>query len=188
VRRKTQTSSTSEAVPKKVKEKETKPLGPAERIKMMLARVPSLDELAESIGEDPLARLEPEEPDLREHALKIEEELLNKSAEILMGSLRFYEVDADEQKPPKEWIDEHGEKRATELFRIAKYAQRSTKDSPVGSHFARDLFLGILGVRAKRQEAISQRPLNVAITQINISAPPKYPELEVIDQGRKRRI
>lgn len=179
---------------KQVKEKtktQQEAQGPAERIQMMVARAPSFEDLVASFDTGPLDVPEPKDDDLEAHVRDIEQRLFDRSAEILEGALRFYEIDEPAEDvidaPPKEWIDAYGEDAARKKFRLARYAQRSTRDSPVGTHYARDLFLGILNVRAKRDEAARPQSLNVALTQINISAPPSYPELVVVDKPKGRR-
>jgi hypothetical protein len=172
-----------------VKETKTKVIQeePAQRIHRVLARTPGFEEIVGQLDSSPLAVPGGEQPGIEEEVRGIEDRLLEKSAAILSDSLRYYEVTEDQKKPPLEWVEELGKDGAQERMRIARYAQKSTRNSPIGTHLARDVFLGIINVRAKRQEAEQPRELNATFTQINISAPPQYPEIVVTDKKRKKR-
>lgn len=172
---------------------------PAERIGMLLGGVPGFEKLANpgKSVESAEKRAEREETELVDEVEEVESRLLAKSSEILEGALRFYEIEDDDEiedpllkkkGPPKEWVDLYGEQEANRRHRLARYAQRSTRDSPVGTFLARDLYLGILAVRVKRGEAVQPASLNVSFTQINVAPPPRYPELEVVDDGKRTRL
>jgi hypothetical protein len=160
---------------------------PAQRIHRVLARTPGFEEIVERLDSSPLEVPGGEQPSIEDEVRGIEDRLLEKSAAILGDSLRYYEITEDQKKPPLDWVEELGQDGAQARLRIAHYAQKSTRNSPIGTHLARDVFLGIINVRAKRQEAEQPRELNATFTQINISAPPQYPEIVVADKKRRKR-
>ena len=173
--------------------------GAAARIKTVLATTPgapSFDDVLDALK--PQQILLKDEAALTDAVRGIEDRLLAGAGRILEDSFRFYEVEEDEvddegvpilkgRRPPDEWIQELGEKEATYRWRIARAAQRSTRNAPIGTSLARDIFLGVLSIKAKRQEAEGPRTLNVALTQVNVTAPPQWEEKELIPVKNPRR-
>lgn len=115
-----------------------------------------------------------------EHLRELQDQLLQRSLQVLDASVRFAEVEADTEHPPPAWIDELGEVGAQMRLRIARASWMSAKESPVGIKVAANLAVGIL--RAKAQENAAPRVLHLEV--VHMTAPmPQFPEQE-IEPGR----
>lgn len=154
-----------------------------------------LDELdpglpADREGSSPLALSQPEssvtqviprrrsaQADERNRILQtLETELLEESISVSRDTLRFREIAPDAEGPPQEWIDECGEEKAAERFRVAQAGWMTRKNAPVGVQIAMQLTLGIMKSRATKDKA--PQTLNVQVVQL--TAPiPVFPELEL---------
>jgi hypothetical protein len=155
--------------------------GPAERIDLLMARVPKFDEALESFAGQ---KKEPvPSGTLEDHVEDLKHRLFDRAASVVEASIGFADLEDSAEVPPKEWVKEFGEKEASRRFRIARFAQQGSRSAPVGIKCAMEVFLGILNVDA-RHEQPADRSLNVTFTQINVSGPPKYPEIEVLDERK----
>ena len=110
----------------------------------------------------------------RDEALQdVTDRLLSESQGILADSLATFDLDQDDldkPKPPKEWVDEFGSKRAHRRLRVARAASLPKKDAPIALEQARAIMVGV--VSAKAREKGGNKTLNVAF--VNVPAPPEY--------------
>lgn len=115
-----------------------------------------------------------------EHLQQLQDQLLQRSLQVLDASVRFAEVEADTTEPPAAWVDELGEVGAQLRLRVARASWMSVKESPVGIKVAANLAVGIL--RAKAVENAAPRILHLEVVQM--TAPmPQFVEQE-IEPGR----
>lgn len=105
----------------------------------------------------------------------LEDGILERSMRVVEASVRFYEIAPGAEEVPKEWVEELGEKAATERFRIMQASWMSAKDAPVGLGNARSTMLGIQKVREASK--VPSPTLNVQL--VAHFAAPVYEVLEV---------
>lgn len=109
----------------------------------------------------------------------LEDDLLLEATETIQGAGHFYKISEEDIKsdtPPAAWVNELGEERARERFRLAKYALMSAKDAPVGLKMALQVHSSI--VKARATEKAGSRVMNVQLVRMP-EAIVEYPELEV---------
>lgn len=103
----------------------------------------------------------------------VTDQLLKESQGILHDALSTFDLDPVQLKkarPPQEWIDELGERRARRRLRVAKAASLPKVKAPVALEHARAVMVGV--VAAKAREKGGNKTLNVAF--VNVPAPPEY--------------
>ena len=108
---------------------------------------------------------------------EVRQDLYVRAAMGLQGILGWSEVTPDMEKPPDEWVEKWGEKRAAELLRIARAAHAPTRDAPAGLKLTVELFRGLESARATDKLATPQ----VAV-QVNIGAAPAPLPEKVIER------
>lgn len=113
-----------------------------------------------------------------QHLRRIEDGLFERSARVLDGALRAMEVDVDATEPPKEWVEEMGEKGAREALKAARDIQVPPAARPGYIALAQSTLAGISKSREGRSLA-GAKPLNVNI--VVAVSPSVMPELVVED-------
>jgi hypothetical protein len=108
----------------------------------------------------------------------LEDGILERSMRVVEASVRFYEIAPGQKEVPPEWVEELGEKAATERLRIMQASWMSAKDAPVGLGNARSTMLGIQKVREASK--VPSPTLNVQL--VAHFAAPQYEVLQV-DSG-----
>jgi len=106
---------------------------------------------------------------------KLEDDLLEKSLEIMRSALSFAAVPFDSTEVPEDLVWQFGEQRAAEIFRTMKAAQMSAKDAPVGLLLAQRTASAIIKARSSEKATPSQ--LNVAIQVVQST--PQFEEMDV---------
>jgi len=82
---------------------------------------------------------------------EIEQQLLDRSVEVLDGALAFTELElgaGGEVFMPPEWVEKYGAEAANRRFVAAKAAMLSAKEAPVGIMVAKSLATGIIKARS----------------------------------------
>lgn len=111
-----------------------------------------------------------------EYFRSVEDELLTETIAVVRDTLRFREIDPDEEGIPDEWVKEAGLIEATKRKRVASAAWMSAKEAPVGIAVAKSVMIGI--TRARATEKSGPRSLNVQT--VYMTAPmPTFEEKEV---------
>lgn len=104
---------------------------------------------------------------------EIQDQLLQKSLEVVGAAMAFSDIEEDSTAPPDAWIAELGQDSAHARWRLAKAAWRTGRDAPVGIKLASQMAVGIL--KAKAVEKTGPKTLNVAL--VNWTGPlPQFPE------------
>lgn len=145
---------------------------------------PVLEGLLEPAESQPLAKVDPNETlaDAKERDLaSVEDELFNKSSEILSGALSFADIDPENPAPPSEWLEKYGPDEAGRRFRLAKYALMSAKEAPVGIKVAESLARGIMKSRALQKAA----PQALSVAYLSQEIHHHYAEKDVEDDQEK---
>lgn len=88
---------------------------------------------------------------------------------VVSDSMHFSEIDQDCTKPPDEWVQKLGARRAEQRLRIARASWMSPKEAPVGIMVAK-AFAG-MAIRAQAIQASGTPTLNVAVLQMSAPMP-----------------
>lgn len=110
-----------------------------------------------------------------ERIAEIQANLASRSAVILDDALSFAEVDPNDESPPQRWVEELGEERAIEKFRVAKASHLNSKAAPSGISVAKAIFVAMAKLQASQNQ--QARP-PVSPVQVTITIP-SYDEIEV---------
>ena len=108
---------------------------------------------------------------------KIDENLLERSREIVDDILSFADEDSFGAEATPASIERFGKARGLRRHRIAEMARMSTKDAPVGLKHAMALYTAAQA----RGDGAARPTLNVAVVIGRCDAPP--PEYEVIEES-----
>ena len=111
---------------------------------------------------------------------EIEQQLLDRSVEVLDGALAFTELKLDADGNvfmPPEWPRKYGADEAERRFVAAKGAMMSAKEAPVGLAVAKSLATGIIKARSIQKGGTVS--LNVAVLVQQPQA--DYPVVQVRD-------
>lgn len=108
----------------------------------------------------------------------IEDELFEKSGEILEGALLFADISPDAEEPPAEWFKKYGVEKATRMFRMAKFAMMSAKEAPVGIKVAESMVRGVL----KARSMAAAQPKTLAVAFLNQTVHHHYEVKDVDDE------
>ena len=123
--------------------------------------------------------LEPQTAMVRSREARIQEledEVHEEAATIIADALAFADLPEGAEHPPDEWIDKYGPERAQKRFNVAKYAQCTPKNAPVGLRIANNALVGMAKAKAHRKSG--PRTLNMIVVQMT-GPVPQYDELEV---------
>lgn len=104
-----------------------------------------------------------------------EDELLAEHLSILQNAAAFKDIDFDVTECPPEWIEKYGEEVARIRFRLAKMAQMSASDAPMGLSISLKVVQSVMKIKAARQQ---QPQLNVAV---KVEVGKEKPVYEVLD-------
>ena len=107
---------------------------------------------------------------------EVRQELMVESMDVLANTMKFSEVDPDQEEPPDEWVQQLGLVRAKRALTIAKSAYKSSKDAPIALRLAADVFLGL--TKAEALEKSGSKQLNVQVVQVATKSV-DYPAMEV---------
>lgn len=107
----------------------------------------------------------------------LQDELLEESAAVVAGALRFAQILPTDRGPSAEWVERYGKAKADEMFRLAVYGQMTAKEAPVGLKIATATMTGIAKAQALTKKG--PRVLNMTIAVIPMGQAPVYPELIV---------
>lgn len=126
----------------------------------------------------------------REQTLKtIEADLFQQAMQVTLDSLKFAEVEWDQDEPPQEWVDQleysypgRGYELAMQKLRTAKAGNMSKKDAPIAIQVAQAITVGIS--RSRAQLSAGPKTLNVQLVQLPASVMPDFPEL-LLTAGEK---
>ena len=110
----------------------------------------------------------------------IENDLFNKSSEVLEGALLFADLAPGATEPPEEWFARYGVDKATRLFRTAQYATMSAKEAPVGIKVAESIARGVMKARSMEKTA----PKTLAVAFLNQTVHHHYDTKDVDDDER----
>lgn len=113
---------------------------------------------------------------VREELARLEDVILEKASTAVLDGLMYTELAFDAEEPPKEWVDELGQKRAWDRFRAARANQMNNKEAPVGAKHAVLVHAGI----TKARSAEKGRPISLNVGKVYMTvAPPVFPEKEL---------
>lgn len=144
---------------------------------------PGLDDLFLQEGTGEIVPVDPNET-LAERKQKdlesIENDLFNKSAEILEGVLLFADLAPGAEMPPESWFQKYGTERATRMFRLAQYATMSAKEAPVAIKVAESVARGVMKARSMEKAA----PKTLAVAFLNNTVHHHYESKDVDDEDR----
>ena len=139
------------------------------------AVVGTVDSLQVTSGPTPTASIvAPPSPAPLNKLQRMEEDILERSLEVVQASMHWQDIEPDAEEPPQAWVDELGREGAQKRFRVARAAWQSAKTAPVGLSLAKATALGITKVRAMTKMATPTLNVNF----VNFQAPP---ELQVVD-------
>lgn len=113
-----------------------------------------------------------------EELASISDQLLKTHLNIAVDMGRFPEIEPGMTEPPAKWVEEMGEERAKEAFRVANYALLPSKECPAGLKQSNALALGIM--RAKAMEKAGNKALNIAVVTMTRPQDPPVPMPEII--------
>lgn len=95
---------------------------------------------------------------------QIENDLLEKSSQILGAVMNFDQIDPSQTEPPWEWVEQMGEREAQRLFRLAQAGWMPKKDAPYGAQVAEKAYDVIS--RSKSKINAPKQATNVQIIQL----------------------
>lgn len=110
---------------------------------------------------------------------QMEDEILTETSQIIRGAMNFHKIDPEAKEPPADWVEELGQEKADEQFRLARYALMSMKNAPVAFKMATAVHASI--VKARSSEKGQHRTLRVQLVQMP-TAHVDYPKLEIGDE------
>jgi hypothetical protein len=139
-------------------------LEPAEPVAVAAELVPTVNDL-DVIEEQRLAKFK-----------SIEDDILQKSAAIVIDTLAFRDVDPDTKEPPAEWVEQLGLEEAIKRLRVAKTAHLSKREAPVALDIAAKTLIGVMKTRAIERQA--PKVLNMTLVNMQGSIP-EYKEVKV---------
>lgn len=97
-----------------------------------------------------------------------EDAIYEKGLDVVDGYESAAEIEGDEREPPKEWVEELGEKGAKKRLRVAKHALLSKKDAPIYLELTKATVTGI----QKAREARGNTTINALNATFLLAAPP----------------
>lgn len=113
-------------------------------------------------------------PTKADELAQIENAVYERNLAIVHAATYFADIEPGTTEPPKEWVDEVGEKEAKRRLRVANGAWMGAKDAPVGISISKAVVSSMAKARAMRDGG--DRTLNVVVAQF---VAPRYAELEV---------
>jgi hypothetical protein len=113
----------------------------------------------------------------------LEDDILERSCRVVDAGMAWGEVEFNQPEPPREWVEQYGEKAARDRLNIAKAAWMPQSQAPVGLKLAAQVLVGIAKARGLRV-AQTNNQLNVQIClppPTSKAHPDEAEQYEVID-------
>lgn len=153
-----------------------------------MAEVLSLDDIVIDLDDEPASLAEkPSAPtsrsaDAQRRLQAKKDELLEEHVTILRDAALARQISPAAKEPPQDWVDEHGEEEAWNMFRVAQAAWLNGKAAPVFLTLSTKVLSGL----ARDSSGKSQVTLNVGIMMpepvpITAEAEEVYPVIDVED-------
>ncbi len=117
--------------------------------------------------------------EVKQKLLEMEENVHADSMQVMSDCLHFARINPEEHaEPPSEWVEELGEARAWERFRLAIAANLPAQQAPSGLKIAMAITTSL--VKARANDVTEHGPIGISVN-IDVSQRTEYPVKKVID-------
>ena len=119
--------------------------------------------------------------DQAERLKSIEDEMLERSLQVVGGAVDFAELDPENPQMPTGWVEKYGQEAALRRYRAALAGLANPKEAPVGLKVATQFAVG--AIKARATASGGSKTLNIKKVVFPVNAKPVFEEIEVDEDG-----